>query len=192
MIQMSETSEAIFAKLTPLLDTPGPAELGPGPRKGVCDEAALNHELDKLFGSASLPDQQQQLIRALLLLWHDHFESSHSISQATGNADGAFVHGILHRREPDYSNAAYWFRRVGPHAVFQKLADRSRALAEKAGRREMIENLVKGERWDAFGYIDACEQANRRGVPESETNLLRQIQQIETRLLLESFCNPAE
>jgi hypothetical protein len=155
----------------------------------VWEEAVLNRELDKQFASTNLPNERQQLIRALLLLWHDHFEPSHSVSQSIGNADGAFVHGILHRREPDYSNAAYWFRRVGPHAVFPKLADRSRALAEKAGQREIVENVVKGGQWDAFGFIDACERANRRGVPESETNLLRQIQQIETRLLLQSFCN---
>ena len=189
---MSETSETIFTKLSSLLDTPGPAELGPGPRKGVLQEPSLNRELDKIFGSANLPNERQQLIHALLLLWHDHFEPSHSISQSIENADGAFVHGILHRREPDYSNAAYWFRRVGKHAVFPKLADRSRVLVEKAGQSQIVESLIRGGQWDPFGLIDACEQANRRGVPESETNLLRQIQQIETRLLLESFCNPAE
>jgi len=186
---MSATSETIFTKLTALLDTPEPAELGPGPRKGVLQEAALNRDLDKLFSSTDLPKERQQLIRALLLLWHDHFEPSHSISQSIENADGAFVHGILHRREPDYSNAAYWFRRVGKHAVFSKLADRAKALVDKAGQSQLIQTLIRGGQWDAFGLIDACEQANRRGVLESETRLLRQIQQIETRLLLGYFCS---
>jgi len=184
-------SEAIFSKISILLDTPEPAELGPGPRKGVWQEAALDRELDKLVAS-TLPTERQQLIRALLLLWHDHFEPAHSIAQEIADRDGSFVHGILHRREPDYGNAAYWFRRVGEHPVFSDLAERSRALLQERSQGQLSNELILADQWNAFGFINACERANRRGVSEEYKNLLREIQEIETRSLLEWFCNEAQ
>src|SRR5436189_4088681 len=96
-----------------LLDTPELPELGPGPRRQVQPEAALNHAVEKLVGAAKLSQEKEQIVRALILLWHDHLEAAHVIAQEIENADGAFVHGIMHRREPDYGNAAYWFRRMG-------------------------------------------------------------------------------
>src|SRR6516162_5234245 len=47
-----------------------------------------------------------------LWLFHDFLDESHKISQDIDTVEGSYWHGILHRREPDYSNAAYWFRRV--------------------------------------------------------------------------------
>jgi hypothetical protein len=184
-------SEAIFSKISILLDTPEPAELGPGPRKGVWLEAVLDREIDKVLGSTLRPERQQ-LIRALLLLWHDHFEPAHSIAQEIANQDGSFVHGILHRREPDYGNAAYWFRRVGEHPVFSELAERSRALLQKRSQGQLADELILAGQWNAFGFIDTCERANRRGVSEEHKNLLREIQEIETRSLLEWFCNKSQ
>src|SRR5204862_1121482 len=80
-------------KLNELLATPELPELGPGPRNGIWEAARLNRSLDETFNEANLPDENQQLIRALVLLWHDHLGASHSISQNIANADGAFIHG---------------------------------------------------------------------------------------------------
>ena len=80
--------------------------------------AALGFELidDK---RTRVIEKVKNLIRALVLLWHDHLDAAHVIAQDIGNATGAFVHGIMHRREPDYGNAAYWFRRVGKHPALR-------------------------------------------------------------------------
>src|SRR5687767_13390080 len=48
-----------------------------------------------------------------LWLYFDFLDESHAISQDLDTAEGSYWHGILHRREPDYPNAKYWFRRVG-------------------------------------------------------------------------------
>ena len=180
-------AESILPKLSRLFDTTQPAGLGPGPRKGVSAEQELDRQLHEIFSSAAFPQQNQQLIRALLLLWHDHFETAHNISQEISNADGAFVHGILHRREPDYGNAAYWFRRVGQHPAFSVIAERAQNPLQN--HQQLQKQLSPGGKWNPFGFIEACEKANTRAAFSEEKDILLQIQQIETRALLECFCN---
>lgn len=53
---------------------------------------------------------------ALLALWHDgraDWDKAHETAQAIENADGAWIHAYLHRKEGDAGNAAYWYRRAG-------------------------------------------------------------------------------
>jgi len=176
----------ISAEIGKLLATPELADLGPGPRPGVEAEQALNAALDQLFKTSKLSRERQQLIRALVLLWHDHLDASHSIAQAIENSDGAFVHGIMHRREPDYSNAAYWFRRVGKHPAFPEIASQTAGLLS-AKNKSLISELVPGGEWDPFGFIHACQQSNRKGAAASEYSLRQQIQRIETAVLLNRF-----
>ena len=176
----------ISSPLEQLLAGPGLADLGPGPRPGVQSESALNDALDLFFRTTKLSRERQQLVRALVLLWHDHLDSSHSIAQAIENSDGAFVHGIMHRREPDYSNAGYWFRRVGKHPAFAEIASQAEHLL-KTQNKPLPDELVPGGEWDPFGFIHACEQANRDRADKSQFALLQQIQRIETTSLLDHF-----
>jgi len=54
-------------------------------------------------------------LRAGLWLYVDQLDASHRISQAIKNSTGSFWHGIMHRREGDFSNSHYWFRHTGSH-----------------------------------------------------------------------------
>jgi hypothetical protein len=200
-------SDQTTTQLKQLLATPEPPALGPQPRAGVLPEAALNVKLDALFRETKLSPTQQELIRSLLLLWHDHLDASHNISQGIESADGSFVHAIMHRREPDYWNAKYWWRRVGAHPAFPEIservgellagsrrreeadcdeADRLRLVTSAATTKEFAAKLLPGGKWDACAFVDACETSV--GVAEREA-LLREIQRIETEVLLESFLN---
>ncbi len=49
-------------------------------------------------------------IAAGLLLYTDDLDESHKVSQCLSTELGALWHGIMHRREADFSNAGYWFR----------------------------------------------------------------------------------
>ncbi len=136
-----------------LLQGNGVPSLGPERRVDVKSVAEIEQAIDP-----KLPNRD--LILALVLLWHDHLDESHNISQNIDNADGSYVHGLMHRREPDYGNAKYWFRRVGPHPVFAQMKSVDPA-------------------WEPFSFIDACAAA--RG--QSDPRLLN-LQAREITLLL--------
>jgi hypothetical protein len=177
-------SEQIFAQLKLLLATDEPPELGPGPRAGVMSEAMLNSKMDSLLATTRLSSTRQQLVRSLVLLWHDHLDASHTISQGIENPDGSFVHAIMHRREPDAWNSKYWWRRVGSHAAFPEISQRvSKLLAGE--KSDLVKRLVPGGKWDACAFVDACDAATDKSLIQA----LREVQRIETKALLEFFCH---
>src|SRR5260370_34987403 len=67
--------------------------------------------------------------RAAMYLYHDFLDESHALSQDLHTPEGSYWHGILHRREPDFDNAKYWFRKVGTHPIFGPLRDEAARLA---------------------------------------------------------------
>jgi len=115
--------------------------------------------------------------RAGLWLAFDFLDESHRISQDVSSREGSYWHGILHRREPDYSNAKYWFRQVGEHPIHPALREAVIQLA--TGR--MWPTLLSHPTWDAAGFVDLCEkQADPEAIPH---RLCRQIQRAEWELL---------
>lgn len=56
-------------------------------------------------------------LTAGLWLYVDDLESSHGICQDLETPTGSLWHGILHRREGDYSNSRYWMRRANSHPL---------------------------------------------------------------------------
>jgi hypothetical protein len=138
------------------------------------------HELDDAAFGGPLRDRNMAAAcRAGLWLAFDFMDESHEISQGLHTVEGSFWHGILHRREPDASNAAYWFHRVGSHAIFPQLAAEAKALGMS----------LSGGSWDPFAFIDACERHRDSG-GDAET-LLRKVQMREWELLFDWCCSRA-
>lgn len=94
-------------------------------------------------------------------LWNNFLDESHTISQEIETTTGSFWHGIMHRRECDYSNSKYWFRKVGYHDVFDSLAQQAVAFAGGTDQYGLIED---GD-WDPFGFVDLCQQAGDEDSP---------------------------
>jgi hypothetical protein len=75
-----------------------------------------------------LPAGTAPLVRAL---WHDaigDWEAAHTLAQDVETADGAWVHGYLHRKEGDIGNAHYWYRRARKPPATGALDDERRAI----------------------------------------------------------------
>ena len=71
------------------------------------------NEFKRSLGNAAPP---AGLTPVLVALWHDgkgDWEAAHRVAQDVDDADGAWVHAYLHRKEGDAANAGYWYRRAG-------------------------------------------------------------------------------
>jgi hypothetical protein len=163
-----------------VLNRPGMAELGPGPRMNILSRAEIDHTLERV----GIPHDVAELIRALLLLWNDHHDAAHAIVQDCETPDGNLIHAILHRREPDYSNARYWFHRVGAHPCFAPLARQVEHFLTAEGNPSLLHELVKKGQWDPEAVISACLRVSKERHHVVERVTLQKIQQIETRVLL--------
>ncbi len=117
-----------------------------------------------------------------LWLYHNYLDESHAISQGVHTSSGSFWHSVMHRREGDFSNAKYWFRQTGEHAVFEPLCAEARKLAMHCGhpRRRFLESQSD---WDPFAFVDLCQEA-LAGDQELDA-VCRKIQTCEWRLLFE-------
>ena len=144
--------------------------------------------LDELFQGESLKNTTfGNATKSGLLLWNDALNESHMISQGLENQTGSYWHGIMHRREPDYSNSKYWFGRVGTHPIFPQLRERAIAIFKETSNpsdalRRIAEAIEADENWDAYQFIDWC-QAAENGT-DDVTRFLQQVQAEEIKLLL--------
>jgi len=120
--------------------------------------------VDKAFAHAKVVDTDNaRCCLSAMWLLYDFLDDSHTLSQGIETVEGSFWHGIMHRREGDFSNAKYWFRKVGSHPVYELLA----------------------ADFDPFDFVDACQSALHNGGAEADR--CRQLQQQEWELLFD-YC----
>ncbi len=164
-------------------------ELGPGQRQKKACDLLSSEPLAELFAPHKPRDRNAaRACVAGLLLLYDGLNESHSISQDLEDATGSYWHGIMHRREPDYGNAKYWFARVRRHPVYPLVAEAARELARKSLSDTpwpAANWLLEAVPWQAEAFVDLCQAARKAG--EHADLLCRNIQRKECELLLD-YC----
>ena len=150
-----------------------------------------NYSLGELFDGFAVTDSEfGNCVRSGLLLWNDALDSSHKIVQNIGTKTGNYWHAIMHRRESDYSNAKYWFGRVGKHPIYFQLLCYAQELSQTEQQEEYTKILESNDEWNPAQFVDWCQAATN-----SEDNkkifLLEQLQLKELQLLIDFSCKNA-
>ena len=89
------------------------------------------------------------LVRGGLLYAADAIDEAHVIFQDNKSDLGSYWHGMMHRREGDFDNARYWFRRAGVLPVFSSI---HRAASEHSAL------MARQSNWDPYLLTGECEQ----------------------------------
>jgi hypothetical protein len=158
--------------------------LGVGRPNIAAREALDGVATDDLFADAPTDREMARACLSALWLWHDFLDESHAISQEIDTPSGSFWHGIMHRREGDFGNAKYWFRRVGRHPVFEPLALAAKEEAESPQTASSLAGEFTASEWDPYRFIDLCERAVNSNDPHDQ-DLLRRIARREWQLLFD-------
>jgi hypothetical protein len=90
------------------------------------------------------------LVRGGLLYALDAIHEAHVFFQDNTGDLAAYWHGMMHRREGDFDNARYWFRRAGTQPFFATA--HSAAAAHSA-------DMARQSNWDPYLFTGECEQA---------------------------------
>jgi len=121
-----------------------------------------------------------------LWLYFSCFEKAHDLVSKSETRECELWHAILHRQEPDADNAAYWFRKVGKHLIFSKIAQAATRILERFPRAEF-----RVEPWDPFAFIAFCERA--RLLPGSvDEQAALEIQRAEWQILFDYCARPTQ
>jgi hypothetical protein len=108
------------------------------------------------------------LVRGGLLYALDDLDGSHQYFQDQSSDLGSYWHGMMHRREGDFDNARYWFRRAGTLPFFDNA---HHAAAQFSA------DMAKQSGWDPYLFTGLCEQ-HRFGA-DDEANELARLQRAE-------------
>jgi hypothetical protein len=162
--------------------------------EGTPDRAATEQlqglSTETAFSHARIVDRDMAAccISGVWLL-HDFLDESHAISQGIDTTSGSYWHAIMHRREGDFSNAKYWFRRVGAHPALDHVAVSLGSPELVEGRDAKLDaKALRSEdsaHFDPFAFVDLCESAVRGKSDARDTCL--DIQQIEWERLFD-YC----
>ena len=151
-----------------------------------CSSAEAHRLLSEASPSELFPSAfSSEGALAGLWLYFSCFEECHRVAQDLTTPEGSFWHAILHRQEPDSGNAAYWFRRVGAHAIFPALYAAAKEIVERYPAAE----FRPGPNWDPFAFIMFCERARQQPGSPSERAAL-EIQRAEWQLLFDHCARP--
>jgi hypothetical protein len=105
----------------------------------------------ELAGGKEIIDPQKfALVRGGVLYGLDEVDAAHRLFQDDKSDEGSYWHGMMHRREGDFDNARYWFRRAGRLSVFPALHEAAHSASPSMARQES---------WDPYLFTGLCEQA---------------------------------
>jgi hypothetical protein len=176
----------LFDSLTQQLQNrePLPALVPNQPWNSKISQQVATADNVTLFGSASTTSTRGDACRAGLLLWNDDLDASHTIAQDLDDATGSYWHAIMHRREGDYSNSNYWWRRTATHPAFASVHEAVLNTLQSdtdEDAQAFVARLRSAGGWQPIEFVACCERAPSR----TDDTWLRRAQVAEIKALLD-------
>jgi hypothetical protein len=86
----------------------------------------------------NLPEAAALVSDHLRALWYDlngDWDKAHTIVQNLNDTNAMWIHAYLHRKEPDISNAKYWYRNAGkPYPEGQTYQQEAEQILEELAK----------------------------------------------------------
>ena len=154
---------------------------------------------DLFRGNRLVSEPDGQLVLAALYQKNDDLAASHTICQEVGQTTAApqasYWHGMVHRREPDFSNARGWFGRAeglgalpDMYQEVARLLQRVLQMPEYGAARDaalaFLRHLQELGNWDSIYFLDLCERCLQEDSPEIR-RLLEEVQEVEFNALFD-------
>lgn len=159
--------------------------------KGNSAAAAVLESLSsrELIDGPIISPADADAVLAGLWLRHDWLEPAHRIAQQIESASGSLWHAIIHRREGDFSNSKYWYRRTEKHPIFDTLTARaSDAINPFPADKTVFRIVANG--WNPAAFVDLIQAVQHQPADHPLHRLAINLQQVEWRTLFE-FCTRA-
>ena len=86
-------------------------------------------EFEQSLTRSAYPDNITEPLQALWTDANGDWDGAHRIVQSLTDADSAWVHAYLHRKEGDLSNASYWYHRAGKPMPEMTLAEEWQSIS---------------------------------------------------------------
>lgn len=146
------------ARLRGFLEASELPKLRVGESLGVPKEELSELKVSDIFDGIAVGDEEMALccLSGVQLL-HAELDVSHRICQSVKTTTGSYWHGIVHRREGDFENSKYWFRKVGEHPIHSDLAKAAKGVAEKESGDSRFSFLCTQKMWNSALFVDLCE-----------------------------------
>ncbi|WP_072328168.1 MULTISPECIES: hypothetical protein [unclassified Paenibacillus] len=132
-------------------------------------------------------------VKAGLLLLNESLDEAHELAQELPTREGSYLHGIMHRMEGDYPNAAYWFRMAGGHPAQEVWSGKIREKLAETGNDEFgtasltarIREWAEHGSFSAAGFNELVELQVTRVRNERVEQWLMELQYAELDVLLQ-------
>jgi hypothetical protein len=145
-------------------------------------------EFVKLINAARVPGPSRDCLEAGLWLLADDLDRSHRICQDVGTIYGSAWHATMHRREGDFWNSKYWWRRASG-LKWTGIVEKCRTALPRPPAT-LAARLSRESSYDAAGFVDLVE-AHHADRAREIVDALIAIQRIEWITLFEECWHAA-
>lgn len=127
-------------------------------RSGKCFSDEARRLLATFKPKDLFPGQEEpEATMSGLWLYFSCFEEAFNLLVNCETQEGELWRAILHRREPDSGNSAYWFRKAGQHPTYRPLSHAAVRILRRFPGAEF-----RAGRWDPFAFCAFCDRARQQ------------------------------